>query len=98
MDKCCNCERSKHRTEDEKKYFRTRLNTIDGQVKGIVKMIDEDKYCSDILIQLLAVNKSIKSLSVDLLKSHLSTCVVEDIKRGDTEIIDEVMDLIRRLD
>ena len=98
MNKCCNCEKSKHRTDDEKRKFRKRLNTIDGQVKGIVKMIDEDKYCNDILIQLLAINKSIKSLSIELLKSHLQTCVVDDIKNGDTEIINEVMDLIRRLD
>ena len=52
MDKCCNCEKNKHRTEDEKKYFRTRLNTIDGQVKGIVKKINiEQKIKKNILEQ-----------------------------------------------
>ena len=96
-EKCETCTRNKHRTVDEKKYLKTRLNTIEGQVRGVSKMIDEDKYCSDILIQLLAINKSIKSISNDILKGHLSTCVVEDIKNDKLEIIDEVMELIGRL-
>lgn len=97
MLKCEQCSKSKHRDEDEKKYFRTRLKTIEGQIRGISKMIDDDKYCADILTQLLAVNKSIKSLSNDILKSHLNSCVIDDIKSGKIEVIDEVMDLIRRL-
>lgn len=92
-----NCKKIKKRTDEEKKYFKKRLRIIEGQINGITKMIEEDKYCSDILVQLLAVNKSIKGISVELLKSHLSTCVVDDIKNGQTEIIDEVMDLIKRL-
>ena len=98
MNKCENCSKSKHRTEDEKKYLRTRLNTIEGQIRGVSKMVEDDKYCNDILIQLLAINKSIKSLSTDILKGHLSTCVVEDIKNGKLEVINEIMDLIGRLD
>ena len=98
MKKCEHCNRKKHRTEDEKKYLRTRLNTIEGQIRGVSKMVDEDKYCSDILTQLLAINKSIKSLSTDILKGHLSTCVVEDIKNDKLEVINEVMELIGRLD
>lgn len=97
MSKCEQCSKNKHRDEDEKKYLRTRLKTIEGQIRGISKMIDEDKYCADILTQLLAVNKSIKSLSNDILKSHLNSCVIEDIQSGKTEVVDEVMDLIRRL-
>lgn len=98
MKNCENCKRSKHRTEEEKKYLKTRLSTIEGQVRGVSKMVEEDKYCNDILTQLLAINKSIKSLSNDILKSHLSSCVVEDIKEDKLEIIDEVMELIGRLD
>ena len=98
MKKCEHCNRNKHRTEDEKKYLRTRLNTIEGQIRGVSKMVDEDKYCNDILTQLLAINKSIKSLSTDILRGHLSTCVVEDIKNDKLEVINEVMDLIGRLD
>ena len=98
MKKCEHCNRNKHRTEDEKKYLRTRLNTIEGQIRGVSKMVDEDKYCNDILTQLLAINKSIKSLSTDILRGHLSTCVVEDIKNDKLEVINEVMELIGRLD
>ena len=98
MKKCEHCNRNKHRTEDEKKYLRTRLNTIEGQIRGVSKMVDEDKYCNEILTQLLAINKSIKSLSADILKGHLSTCVAEDIKNDKLEVINEVMELIGRLD
>ena len=97
MDHCQNCSRSKHRTENEKKYLRTRLNTIEGQIRGVSKMVEDDKYCNEVLIQLLAINKSIKSLSTDILKGHLSTCVVQDIKNDKLEVIDEVMELIGRL-
>ena len=96
-EKCGSCTKSKHRTEYEKKYLKTRLSTIEGQVRGVSKMIEEDKYCNDVLIQLLAINKSIKSLSNDILKGHLSTCVAEDIKNDKSEVIDEVMELIGRL-
>ena len=97
MEKCEKCTKSKHRTEEEKKYLQTRLKTIEGQVRGVSKMIEEDKYCNDILIQLLAINKSIKSLSNDILRSHLSSCVVRDIKEDNLEVVDEIMELIGRL-
>lgn len=97
MQRCEHCKKSTHRNDEEKKYLRTRLKTIEGQVRGISKMIDDDKYCADILTQLLAINKSIKSLSNDILKSHLDSCVVDDIQNGNVEVIEEVMELIRRL-
>ena len=97
MKKCENCSRSKHRTEEEKKYLQTRLKTIEGQVRGVSKMIDDDKYCDEVLIQLLAINKSIRSLSNDVLKSHLSSCVVNDIKEDRLEVLDDVIELIGRL-
>ena len=97
MQRCEHCTKNTYRNDEEKKYLRTRLKTIEGQVRGISKMIDDDKYCADILTQLLAVNKSIKSLSHDLLKSHLNSCVIADIKNDKVEVIDEVMELIRRL-
>ena len=81
-----------------KKKIENRLKRSEGQIRGVSKMVDEDKYCNDILTQLLAINKSIKSLSTDILKGHLSTCVVEDIKNDKLEVINEVMELIGRLD
>ena len=92
---CSSCTKSTHRDEGTK--LNKRLKTIEGQIRGVQNMIDEDKYCNDILIQLLAINKSIKSVSNEIFKNHLSTCVVRDIKNNDPKIIDEVMELIGRL-
>ena len=97
MNKCDHCKKSTHRDNEEKKYLKTRLKTIEGQIRGISVMIDDDRYCNDILTQLLAINKSIKCLSSDILKSHLESCVVESIKNNDMDVIDEIMELIRRL-
>ena len=95
---CKNCIKSKHRTEEEKKNLISRLNKIEGQVKGIKNMIENDRYCEDILIQISAIDKSIKSLGNKILENHLSTCVVNNIKEGNLESINQVMDLFRRLD
>lgn len=97
MNKCENCAKSTHRNDDTKKRINKRLKTIEGQIRGIENMIDSDRYCNDILIQLLAINKSIKSVSNEILKNHLETCVVNDINNGNFEIIDEIMELIKKL-
>ena len=89
--------KSTKRDEETKRKLNKRLKTIEGQIRGVQTMIDEDKYCNDILIQLLAINKSIKSVSNEIFKNHFSTCIVRDIKNDVPEIIDEVMELIRRL-
>lgn len=94
---CEQCEKAKHRSIEEKNTLKKRLKTIEGQVRGIIGMIEEDRYCGDILIQISAIDKSLKSLGNQILKNHLSTCVVEDIKNDKLEIIDEVMDLIKKL-
>lgn len=85
-----------HRDEETKKKINKRLKTIEGQIRGIEKMIDEDKYCPDVLTQLLAINKSIKSVSNEILKNHLYGCIVRDIQNNDFDSIDEVMDLIKK--
>lgn len=84
------------RTEEEKRELKNRLNRIAGQIGGISKMIDDDKYCDDILIQLSAVNKALKSLASIIVERHMHTCVVRDIKNGNTDIIDEVVEMIKR--
>lgn len=94
---CKNCTRLKHRTEEEKKELIKRLSRIEGQVRGIKQMINDDRYCDDILIQLSAITKSLKSLGNVMLKSHLSTCVVQDLKNDNLEVIDDVIDLFGRL-
>lgn len=88
---------AKHRTCEEKKSLIKRLNVIDGQVKGIIKMIDEDRYCEEILTQISAVNHSLKSIGNEVLKSHLKTCVINDVNNGNLDVFDDVVDLFDRL-
>ncbi len=93
----CSCEaKMKVRTDEEKKSITSRINRIIGQLNGIKNMIDEDKYCNDVLIQLSAVDKSVKSLANLVLDSHMHTCLIEHIENKDYEIIDEIIDLVRR--
>jgi DNA-binding FrmR family transcriptional regulator len=94
---CKNCIKIKHRTDVEKQNLISRLNKIEGQVKGIKNMIESDRYCDEILIQISAVEKSMKSVGNQILKSHLSTCVVNSIKEDNIKVIDDVMDLFGRL-
>ena len=86
------------REETEKKNLERRLKVIEGQVRGIINMLEEDRYCDDILIQIAAINKSLSSVGKEILKSHLQTCVVKEIKNDNLEIIDEVMDLFGRME
>lgn len=93
---CCTCERMKIRSEEEKKPLLIRMNRLIGQMNGVYRMIEEDRYCDDILIQLSAIDKSIKSLANVLLDQHMHSCLIEDIQKGKIESIDEIVDLFRR--
>ncbi len=87
--------RKKYRTEEEKKKLTKRINIIEGQINGIKQMINDDRYCSDILIQISAINNSLKSLGNEILKNHLSTCIVNDIKNDKLEAVDEIIYLFK---
>lgn len=89
-------EKKTHRSEEEKKLINNRLNRIDGQIKGIKKMVEQDKYCNDILIQLSAIENSVKSLSNHILENHLYNCVSNDLEKGNLEIIDEMISLFKK--
>lgn len=91
------CNLTHHRTSEQNENYTKRLNRIEGQVRGINKMINTDRHCDEILIQISAVTKSLKSLGQELLESHMKTCMVNDIKEDKIESIDEVMDLFRKL-
>lgn len=91
------CPKTKHRTNNEKSNLIKRLNVIEGQVRGIKQMIENDRYCDDVITQLSAVNRSLKSIGNEMLRSHLESCVVDDIKSGKPEIIDEVINLFDKL-
>ena len=95
MSDCCN-SRKTERSAEEKKLITNRLNRISGQVNGVKKMIDEDAYCSDVLIQLAAIESAVKSLSNHILENHLHTCITTEVQKGNTEAIDEVIELFKR--
>lgn len=92
--KCC--DKKTHRAENEKKLLNNRLNRIEGQIKGVKKMISEDVYCNDILVQLSAIENSVKSLSNLLLEKHLYTCIAHDLENGKIDTIDEIVSLFKR--
>lgn len=97
-NKCEYCKtKGSPRTEEDKQNYQKRLNKITGQVKGISGMIEDDRHCNDILIQILAVNNAIKSLGQEILLNHMKTCMVSDIENHRYESVDEVMDLCRKL-
>ncbi len=91
-----NIVKKTHRGEEEKKTINNRLNRIEGQVKGIMKMINEDRYCNDVLIQLAALDNSVKSLSNLILENHLYSCISRDLDNGKLETFDEIVSLFRR--
>lgn len=95
MEHCC-CEKIKVRSEEEKGKLIARINRIVGQMNGIKKMIEEDRYCDDVLIQLSAIDKSIKSLANVILEDHMHSCLVENIQAGNLEVLDEIIDLFKR--
>mgnify|MGYP001093739075 CR=1 FL=1 len=97
-EKCSKKEqKSTHRSENQKKDLIKRLNIIEGQVRGINQMILDDRYCDDVLIQIAAVTKALKSLGNNVLENHLKTCVTDDIQNGKLEILEDVMLLIKKL-
>lgn len=94
MDECY--KKKTVRSEDEKKLIINRINRILGQITGIKKMIENDNYCNDVLIQLSAVENSVKSLSNHILENHLYSCVSKDLENGKLEVIDELISLFKR--
>lgn len=95
---CPHCEtRHKERTEEEKKALLTRLKKAEGQIRGIEKMVEEDIYCPDILIQVSAVTSALNSFNKELLACHVRGCVAEDIRQGKDESIDELIRVMHKL-
>ena len=94
---CYHCERHKHRSEEEVAALQRRLSRIEGQVRGIRGMVERDAYCTDILTQISAVQSALSAVSRELLASHIRTCVVEDIRKGDTEVVDDLVATIQKM-
>ena len=97
--KACPCCSEKHtaRSEEEKKKLINRLKRIEGQIRGIIGMLENDAYCNDILIQSAAVNAAVNAFNKELLASHIRTCVARDIREGKDETIDELVTTLQKL-
>lgn len=95
---CCTPRyKSTPRSEEEVKNLQKRLNRIIGQLNGISKMLDDNRYCGDVLTQIAAAESALQSVGYIVLKNHMETCVVEDIRNGKDNVVDETVDLIRKL-
>lgn len=94
--KCADCERTKHRDEKEFKDLLTRLNRVEGQIRGIRNMVEEERYCVDIFNQVMAVQSALNSFNKVLLSNHIKTCVVEDIREGRDEAVEELCGTIQK--
>ena len=96
----CACTQTRYkqtgRSRELQDDLQKRLNRAIGQLNGVKRMLDENRYCGDILVQLAAAESAVHRTSEIILKNHLETCVVEKVQKGETEAIDEVMDLIRK--
>ena len=95
--KCEHCNKTKERTPDEYKALINRLNRIEGQIRGIKGMVENNAYCTDIITQVAAANAALNSFNKELLANHIRTCVSEDIRQDKTETVEELVALIQKL-
>ena len=95
--KSCCANKTTKRPEEELRKLVNRLSRIEGQVNGVKKMLQNDAYCTDILIQVSACQAALNSFTKELLASHIKGCVAEGIKNGDEEIVDELVHTLQKL-
>ena len=92
-----NSNRLKHREEEDASALIRRLNRIEGQIRGIRGMVEKDAYCTDILTQVSAVQAALNAFSKELLNEHIRTCVVNDIREGNDDVIDDLLKILQKL-
>lgn len=93
---CVHCQ-TKQREEAELKKLMNRLNRIEGQVRGVKGMLEKDAYCIDIITQVAAIQSALAGFNKALLKEHISTCVVEDVKQGKEDKVEELINTLQKL-
>ena len=96
MNECC-CHKTKHRSPQEQKQLANRLSRIEGQIRGIRGMVEKDAYCTDILIQVSAVNAALRAFNREILSQHIRGCVTRDIKEGKEETVEELVETLQKL-
>ncbi|TNJ64023.1 metal-sensing transcriptional repressor [Paenibacillus hemerocallicola] len=96
---CCaaNSERKSHHSDKTKNNLVSRLNRIEGQIRGVKGMIEKDTYCDDVLNQIAAIQSALNSVGKLLLEGHMKSCVVERIQAGESEVIDELLITVHKL-
>ena len=101
---CCKhcggaCMTDKHKKRDKEEYTKlmNRLKRIEGQVRGVQGMLENDAYCIDILVQVSAINAALNSFNKELLSNHLKTCVKNNIQGGNDEVVDELIKVLPKL-
>lgn len=98
MENCCHCsKKTKNRSPEEYKKLIHRLNRIEGQVRGIRNMVENGAYCPDILIQSAAVNAAVNAFNKELLSNHIRTCLVEELQKGNDEVVSELVETLKKL-
>ena len=105
-ENCCCCGestsqekdycRTKERSEEEYKSLVNRLNRIEGQIRGIKRMLEKSAWCPDILTQVAAANAALNAFGRELLSSHIRTCVVEDVRSGKEDTVDELLTTLQK--
>ena len=90
-------QRHTPRSEDELRQLKNRLNRMVGQLNGIGRMLDENRYCGDILIQISAVEKALQGFGYTVLQSHMESCVAEEVRNGNPDIMAETLELMKKL-
>ena len=95
-EECCR-HKSTPRSPEELRQLQNRLNRMTGQLSGIGKMLEDNRYCGDILMQIAAVESALQAFGYQVLQKHLESCVVQEVRDGNMEIMQEVMELIRKL-
>jgi len=87
----------KHREENEFRSLENRLSRIEGQVRGVKKMLEDEAYCTDILTQVTAIQAALNAFNKELLANHIKSCVVEDIRAGHDEVVDDLVCTLQKL-
>ncbi len=94
----CPCRKKETpRDEKELKQLKNRLNRMVGQLNGIGRMLDENRYCGDILTQIAAVESALQAFGYRILEEHMHTCVAEQVEKGNRAVLDEAMELVQKL-
>lgn len=88
---------AKHRDEEELHSLMNRLSRIEGQVRGVRKMLEDEAYCTDVLTQVTAIQAALNAFNRELLANHIKSCVVEDIRNGSDEVVDDLVATLQKL-